>query len=206
MDIGEYRPNSHRSREGAAKEDAPAQRKRAEKVVSSPVKTRKRGEMRKLADAFLSDDAESLKSYILFDVLVPTIKKAISEVVTNGTDMILYGSTGKPGHRSTGSKVSYGRCYDREREQTRRRAGSGGFDYDEIIFDTRGDAESVLDGLNDIINAYGMASVGDLYDLADVQTSNYAVNRYGWTSITGCRAVRGMDGYVLRLPRPLPLD
>lgn len=33
----------------------------------------------------------------------------------------------------------------------------------------------------------------------------YAANKYGWTDIAGCRAVRVRDGYILKLPKPTPL-
>ena len=53
-----------------------------------------------------------MKSYIVMDVLVPAIKKAISDIVTNGIDMILYGEAGKSKKNSTASKVSYQKFYD----------------------------------------------------------------------------------------------
>ena len=50
--------------------------------------------MQKFADVFISEDVNNVKSYIVMDVLVPAIKKAISDIVTNGIDMILYGKLG----------------------------------------------------------------------------------------------------------------
>ncbi|WP_301034863.1 hypothetical protein [Parabacteroides goldsteinii] len=164
--------------------------------------------MQKFADVFISEDVGNVKSYILMDVLVPAIKKAISDIVTNGIDMILYGETGRTRKASSGTKVSYGKFYDREPDRRRERLASsrGGYDYDDIVFETRGDAESVLDAMNDIISQYGVVSVGDLYDLADVSTDNYAVNKYGWTDISGCKPVRVRDGYILKLPKALPIN
>ena len=51
--------------------------------------------------------------------------------------------------------------------------------YDDILFDTRGDAEAVLDAMNDIISQYGTVSVSDFYDLARVPNDNFTMNRYG---------------------------
>lgn len=203
----EYRPNSHRSKENA-KEAAGPPDKKVEKVISGSAKPKKKGEMQKFADVFISEDVGNVKSYILMEVLVPAIKKAISDIVTNGIDMILYGETGRTRKASSGTKVSYGKFYDREPDRRRERSVSsrGGYDYDDIVFETRGDAESVLDAMNDIISQYGVVSVGDLYDLADVSTDNYAVNKYGWTDISGCKPVRVRDGYILKLPKALPLN
>lgn len=200
----EYKSNSHKARE-ARKETLPE--KKVEKVISGTAKSKKKNELKKFADVFISEDANNVKSYILLDVLVPAVKKAISDIVTNGIDMILYGESGKTKKNSTASKISYRSYYEKEnnrRDYTNQRARSG-FDYDEIIFENRGDAEAVLDAMNDIISQYNVVSVLDLYDLADVSTDNYTAKNYGWTDISGCKAVRVNDGYVLKLPRALPL-
>lgn len=198
----DYKPNSHKSKEESVPE------KRVEKVISGTAKSKKKGDMQKFADVFISEDVNNVKSYILMDVLVPAIKKAISDIVTNGIDMILYGESSKTKSNAAGSKVSY-RSYDKDYERKRNYSSSqsrSGFDYDDIIFETRGDAESVLDAMNDIISQYGVVSVGDLYDLANISTDNYACNKYGWTDIRGCKSIRVRDGYVLKLPKALPLN
>lgn len=141
--------------------------------------------------------------------IVPAVKKAISDIVTTGIDMILYGEAGRSKKNGTASKVSYRNYYDQGADRVR--AGSAGNrrntpDYDDILFDTRGDAEAVLDAMNDIISQYGTVSVSDFYDLARVPNDNFTMNRYGWTNIGGATAVRVRDGYILKLPRAIPLN
>ena len=140
---------------------------------------------------------------------MPAVKKAISDIVTTGIDMILYGEAGRNKKNGTASKVSYRNYYDQGGDRVR--AGSVGNrrntpDYDDILFDTRGDAEAVLDAMNDIISQYGTVSVSDFYDLARVPNDNFTMNRYGWTNIGGATAVRVRDGYILKLPRAIPLN
>jgi hypothetical protein len=199
--MDEYKPNSHKSKEEQIPE------RKVGKVVSGTVKPKKKGGIQKFTDIFISEDVSNVKSYILLDVLVPAIKKAILDIVTNGIDMILYGGTRNKS--STASKVSYQRYYDRTHEQRRDHSTSSarnGFDYDELIFTTRGDAEVVLDAMDEIISQYGVVSIMDLYDLANVSMDNYAANKYGWTDISGCKPIRVRDGYVLNLPRALPIN
>lgn len=197
----EYKSNSDKSRQEQSE-------KKVEAVITGTAKTRKKGEMQKFADVFIAEDANNVKSYILLEVIVPAIKKAISDIVTTGIDMILYGEAGRSRKSGSASKVSYRNYYERESERTR--AGSAArrtsFDYDDILFDTRGDAEAVLDAMNDIISQYGVVSVSDFYDLARVANDNYTMNRYGWTNIAGATAVRVRDGYILKLPRAIPLN
>ena len=201
----EYKPNSHKSKEERIPE------RKVEKVVSGVVKPKKKSDIQKFADIFISEDISNVKSYILLEVLIPAIKKAIFDIVTNGIDMILYGE-GRTRNKSTiASKVSYQRYYDRTMVDEQRRnysnsSARNGFDYDELIFPTRGDAEAVLDAMNEIISQYGVVSIMDLYDLANVSTDNYQLNRYGWTDISGCKVIRVRDGYILNLPRPLPIN
>lgn len=174
-------------------------------VVSGAAKVKKKSEVKKLTDLIVAEDISNVKSYVVMDVLIPAVKKAISDIVTNGIDMVLYGETGHT-KKHGASKVSYGSYYkDRDRRDSVARP-RGGIDYDDIIFDTRGDAEAVLSAMDDVISQYGVVSVGDLYDLAEVSTNNYAINKYGWTDIRMAQVVRVRDGYMIKLPRALPLN
>ena len=86
MDI-KATPNSHRYKA----EQAKASEKKVQKIVSGNVKTRKKSEMSKFKDTIFAEDVNSVKSYLFIDVIIPAIKKAIFETVTNGVDMMLYG-------------------------------------------------------------------------------------------------------------------
>ena len=47
--------------------------------------------------------------------------------------------------------------------------------------------------------------IADLYDLVGMD-SNYTDNRYGWTNLRSAQVVRVRDGYLLKLPKALPLN
>ena len=201
-----YTPNSHKFKE-QQKNTAPEE-KRVTKVVKGPVKT-KTNEARKLADIFISEDINNVKNYIFMDVLVPAIKKAIYDIVTNGIDMFLYGGTGKNKSSSNGAKVSYRNYYEQKNngsykgsENTKSR---NGFEYDDIIFDNRGEAEAVKQQMHDTIGRYGVVTVADMYDMADLPAP-YTSQKYGWMDVSSAEAVRVRDGYMLKLPRAVPID
>ena len=101
----EYGPNSYKSKE-EKKEAANVPEKKVGKVIAGSAKSKKKGEMQKFADVFISEDVGNVKSYIFMEVIVPAIKKAISDVVTNGIDMILYGESGRSRKISATTKVS----------------------------------------------------------------------------------------------------
>lgn len=192
-----YPSNSHKAREEVAE-------KKVEKVVSGKTSTKKKSGIRKLSDTFLSEDVSNVKSYIFSEVLLPAAKKLVSDIVTNGTNMLLYGEI--KNKKGNSSKVSYSRYYDDRSRDYRSPVVRNIFDYDEIIFETRGDAEAVLDAMYDILNQYKVVSVAELYDLANITTHNYTCNNYGWIDLRGSSVVRVRDGYILKLPRALAID
>lgn len=200
----EYQPNSHRSKELQATEQK-AERK-VEKVVSGKVKTRD-NKGRKLADIFISEDVSNVKSYIFMDVLVPAIKKAVSDIVTDGIDMILYGGTGGSGRsgRRASEKISYRNYYSGDRDSRRDDSPRSRFEYDDIVFQTRSEAEAVRKEMLAVIERYGFVTVADMYDMADL-TAPYTSNNYGWVNIRNSEPVRVRDGYILKLPKASPID
>ena len=200
--------NSYKSREESAL--ASQKKKQINKVTKGTVKTKKKNEMSKLGGMFISEDASKVKSYILMDVLVPTIKKAISDIVKNGVDMILYGEAGQNKKRTYSSTVAYRDYYDNgsrsvsrfdDPSRTRVRAG---YSFDDVILETRGEAEEVLSSMDELIETYGSVSVADMYDLVGI-SCEYTDNKYGWKNIRSAEPVRVRDGYMLKLPRALLL-
>lgn len=201
----DYKPNSHRFKE---EQKESAEKKKVEKVVNSKVKVKKKSEISKFADVFISEDASNVKSYIFMDVLVPAIKKAISDIVTDGIDMILYGETGRNKKRSGNNNstyVSYNRYSDRrdERRETSYRAATR-YDFADVTFDTKRDAEDVLERMEELLDTYGMVTVGDFNDLIGI-TGEFTDQRYGWTSLRTTDIIRVRDGYKLKLPRVTPV-
>ena len=203
--MADYPNNSHNAREKKPEGSGPPDKK-LEKVVSGGTKTRKKSEVKKIANIFVPEDVENVKSYILIDVIVPGIKNAIADAVS----IMLFGEAGRLGGRNNkGSRASYQRYYDDRRDDRRdyrRPRAVSGFDYDDIVFDTRGDADLVLDQMESAINQYSLVSVADLYDLAGITCRSYTANKYGWTDLRGAKVVRVRDGYILELPRTVQIN
>lgn len=192
----EFKPNSHKS-----KELTPVPEKKVEKIVKGTVKSKKKNSIDKLKDNFISEDAANIKTYVVMDVLIPAVKKAICDIVKNGVDMILYGESGRSNRRPS-EYVSYDRRYLDRGDPRFYKADRAriGYSYDDIILETRGEAEDVLARMDELIEIYGMVSVADLYDLVGI-TGNYTDNKYGWTNIRNAEPVHVRDGYMLRLPK-----
>ncbi len=204
-DITNYRPNSNSSRANSDSQNKKIEKK-VEKVVTGDVITKKKGTLQKLGDIFLPNDITNIKDYFLMDIIVPSLKKGLHEIGQAIIDEMFGGSR----RRGSEAKVQYGNCYssgkDRDSRRPNTRYVSTQAEYDDLIFDTRSNAERVLDGMYDILDKFHIASVSDLYDLAGVSTNNYNLNDYGWTDIRGAQIVHTRDGYLLKMPRAMPLD
>ena len=193
-----YEPNSHKSKREK-------NQKKVEKVIKGNISTRKKSLGKKFSETFLEESAQDVKSYIIFDVLIPAIKNTFSEMVTKGLDMMLFsGERSSSRRRDDKTYVSYKSYSNRDRhERTDRRRT---LDFRDIIFDTRAEAEEVLSNLVDLIIDYKAASVADLYDLVGIDGS-FTDNKYGWTDLSGAtvKMARG-GGYLITLPRATALD
>lgn len=199
MDLSQYKPNSNKYKEEQA---AKAAEKKIEKVVTGPVRTKKKGGFAKFLNLFIPEGTD-IKQYIVQDVVVPAIKKTVSDSV----DTVLYGGTrGHKGRGGLASKVSYTSYYD-DRRGVREPAParSSAYSYDDIIIDSRGEAEHVLDQMCELIATYDHVTVADLYELVGI-TAQYTDNYFGWTNLGTAEVVRARDGgFMLKLPRAVPI-
>ena len=198
----EYKSNSKVSRE---------ERKPVEKVANGKVIDRKKPFFQKITDALIEEDVDNVKSFILIDILIPNIKKAIYDIGTNSLDMFLYGNNGRNRNSTISSNVSYNRFHDTRRHNEPSREQSrfkGTQRYDDIKLESRGEAEEVLTRLDELASHYGFVRVADFYDLVGV-SGYYTDNDYGWTDISIRNAyvvrMRSGEGYTIKFPKAIPL-
>lgn len=186
--------------------------KREQREVIQPIAkgTRKKKSLgKRLFDSFIGDSLPDIKEYVVQDVIVPTIKGAIADAITGGIDMLFWGSTakrsGRYGNRQRGTYTAYNSFYDggrttrdsRDRDRNDRRRS---YDVDDIIFNSRGEAEDVLSQLCDLVETYGSARVSDLYDMSNI-TGEFTDNYWGWKNLSTASVKRIREGYILDLPR-----
>lgn len=193
-----YQSNSFKSKELEAKQPE----KKLTKVANAKLK--KKSEIQKIAETFVAEDLNKVKNAVLMDVIVPAVKKVISDIVTNGIDMLLYGEV-KHNKTTTTSKIGYNSMYNNQNQANAARIARSSYIYNDIILSSRGEAEEVLNQMNEIIGTYGVVSVADLCEIVGV-TGEFTDNKYGWSDIRDAYVERSKDGYMLKLPRALPIS
>lgn len=202
VNIEEFGSNSLKE-----KEQKKPPEKKVEKVVTGTVKKRKKSFGSKLKETFVKEDRGDVKEYLIFDIIIPTIRDTIVDGVCNTMHMIFYGDTKRRDRgrvANTSTRVSYASYYkdsDDRRSRASVRESRNDANDDDILFETRAEAQNVLDSLADIIDEYGSASIADFYDLCGV-TENYTDHKYGWTDVSKATISSVRGGYfVLNLPR-----
>lgn len=205
IDIESFKSNSNKSKE---------KEKLTPIVSKAGVVSTKKTLGDKVAEVFIEEDLNEVKSYILQDVIIPGIKNTILDVM----EMIFFGGTRGRARNSSGNsreKVSYASYYKSEsnrrsqrndRDQQKSRPSSNEkVDYTHIVLRNRSEAEDVVDKMCRRISEYGSASIADLFDLLDI-TGNYQDNNWGWTNERDIGLRRVSAGYLIDVAEAQPLD
>lgn len=209
MNGNEYLPNSNKSK--AEQRAANEEKRKVEKIVQGPVKTKKKGGLRKFTDNFITGDKETVKSYIFGDLIVPTIKKFIWEALTGSLDIAMNGKSGsfRNNNKPNAPRMSYNNCYtgsnNRPTTDNSARARCG-YACDDIIFGSRGEAEGILSQMIEMLMEYEgtPVSVQELYTMCGLSHTPTDC-KWGWKDLSNAYVERRADGYALRLPRPVSI-
>lgn len=209
-----YGSNSHKARDEAAE---PEERRKLEKVVAGAATKRKVPLGRRLVETFAGDSVHNVRQFILADVIVPAIKTMLSDAVTQGFERLLFGGTARnrptgAGYRPRQNHTSYQNIFNGNNQMGRGSSreistrASATHNFDEVILDSREEANDVLEALEEAIKEYGTVTVADLYDLVGI-TGNWADGQWGWTELRDAevRLIRG-GKYVINLPSTEPIN
>jgi len=190
-------------------------REKQASVVSAPARDKKKSIWQEIKEEFIAEDSRTVGEYLAKDVAVPLLKSMIQTVLNNAVDMFLYGGAGASHGRTTyggykPNNVSYRPYYDQRPANNNgyysKPRTAYGYDYTEIVFESRADAEAVFYKMMEILNMYSVVRVADYLEISG-RDSNYTDNNYGWTSLENVQIRRSRDGgFYLDLPKPMAID
>ncbi len=193
-----YKPNSFKSK-------AEAEERRKEKIIKGQARVHQKTTSEKIKEAIFGENVDSVGDYLIFDILVPSCKELVSDFISKGVDMMLFGETrgrGRSNSRRGGSYVDYTATQRKRDHESARRAR---FDFSDVEFDIREDAIEVLDAMDDNIEMYDDVSVANLYEFSGITPSPADYN-WGWTNINAARIELKRNGkYIIVMPRPKAL-
>lgn len=202
---GSFPGNSEKSREGAtpAKEETKVIAK-AKTIKSSPIK--------EALKTFFVEDLPDIANHLVIDVAIPAAKNAITDMVTQGIQQLLYGTVDvnrRPGtytSYSSSSRATYSRGAPSgpRRVDYHQSSRSRSLQVEDLIFDTKGDATDVIEHLAESIEKYGQVSVADLYSAVGIQPK-YTDERWGWTTLDAFELRSSREGWIIVSDSPEPI-
>lgn len=188
-------------------------RKRPEPIVDKPIELRKKSFWTRTKEAIFLDDSGSIGGYIIKDIIVPTIRDTIYDIVTGGLSMALY-STPKAtrGRRNSnnGPYISYADYYNDGRTAPRKTIPQADkyrtqFDIRNIPVPSSDIGHLALDELGERMRRYGNASVQDLFDILSIGSAPATMVNYGWNDISSATVEFIRGEWLLRMPKIVQL-
>lgn len=185
-----------------------------EPVVTGRVIRRKKSMLSRVAETLFRGES-SVLGYLFQEVLVPALKDMATSMVTQGIEKAMYGDVRSPRGGSVGRGYSAYRphvSYDRPSGRpgsvtpTGRRAVTqpSASQIEDVVVDTRDEAQLIIDTLYRTVEEYGQATVGHLNNLIK-QSSVYTDHNWGWTNLDSLTARRIPGGFLLVFPPTEPL-
>lgn len=210
----EFPANSKRSKQGQEQAEEPKRERRVETVVDgAEVTVRKRSLRHRVGDLFTGSDGQSVGSFLWWDMIVPMSRSMVYDLAEGAARRTFLGDSRMPSRGGSGFGYGGGMPTNYGRYSTPSappmpsisRDGRRNHDFGEISIPERHRAEAARAELYRCIEKYGVARVADFYDAVGI-TPNPQDDRWGWDDLGGGRIRRVADGFVLELPRPVPID
>ena len=194
--------NTDKAKEGAS----------PEKKVIAKAKVQKKSAIKEALRTFFVQDLPEIAEHLVVDVAIPAAKNAITDMVTQGIQQLLYGEV-DPRRRPTSGYTSYSSSsrnnrgtayYSPRNTQRREQRQPKPSNVEDLVFDTRGEAVDVIEYVAESIEEYGQVSVADLMSSVGIQP-RYTDERWGWTTTDAFEIRQIREGWLISADRPEPL-
>ena len=189
--------------------------KQIEKVVTGEAVQKPKSIGRKFKDIFFGGNVKASARFVTADVILPAFRDLLVDAISNGARRVVYGESMYRSRRPTDyrPRVQYSNpinpMYRNDpRYDTRPRANlpdqrnpyrTERRDANDIVLESKMDADRVVESLFEIVDKYEVASLADLYDLLGWQSS-HTDNKWGWTQLNNIEVRQVRDGYLIDLP------
>lgn len=187
--------------------EKPVERPKLEQVVQNAANRKKRGFGAWFRDTFTGEDAKAVARHVGMDVIIPAIKDMVADAGTQALHRMLFGEGAPPrgsrdrGGARTTERIPYGRMSTSGGRRELAPRSRANHHFEDIILDSRQEAEDTLYSLRDRIHQYGSATVSDLYDLVGI-SGDFTDDKWGWYDLRDSGIRRNRAGFLLVLPRP----
>ena len=209
------------------------EKKKLDPVVDGGVTVRKKSKGKAAVESFLGEEVEEVKNHIVYDMIIPSTKDAISnmfggvidffnDMMHEFIDSVLFGASDTPRSRSSQTYVSYNGYYNSKSKTRSSRpvretsTSTKRHTIDEIEFESDEKetavekATKVYLEMVDRIDKYNEVSVAEFFDLAGITldwVEEQEKDAWGWKDPSAIGKPRRRRGkYIIPLPRPVRLE
>jgi hypothetical protein len=224
--VTNYQGNSKVAQENAAAEaEANAERVPAKKIEGVSVVKAKKPLGSRIKDSFGGQDAKSVGSFVVMEVLLPGARDILFDIVKESAHRFLYGdgarrntNGGSSSIVGSGSRIrttNYSTMSaspivgssraSNNAPSTLSQRDRNLFDFSNLIFPEQDMALEVIERLGDAIDEFGIVTVADFYDFIGQTGNGFTDQKHGWNTqaFQGAEVKRARGGgYFLSLPTP----
>jgi hypothetical protein len=222
-------PEAQKQYDDHVAESGDAPQKQVKKVVTGTVRQRRKPLGTRLKEMFANEDGDTFAQYLVDNVIVPMAKDMVLSVITQTADGIrggieerLFGSSQQSRTRTTSygtgrpvvnytrySSSSTNRPSARTTAPTPRITVRRSNKVQEVILESRGEGESVIEELQAKIDDFGHCTVGDFYASVGI-TPRSTDESWGWDMPDFDQQARvrrlGEGEYLMLMPRPIEIE
>lgn len=212
--MANYNNNSSLNQQNSAKKAEPVKAV----VQAGSAKMVKKNFLRQMWDDLVVSDLPTVTQTVKNNILIPGIKKLMFDIILGAATNAFYNgnrAAAPTQHFQTYSNPSYsspGQGYWQSQSQSQsnqymQAAPQNATLYNDILFTDVSAAQRVLDEMIARVDTYGMVTVADMFTMAgvDIPNGNWMLTRWGWKNLIGSNVMPGPGGYVLNLPKPIPV-
>ena len=197
---------------GEKVEKKPEERTKLAKVISGTAEKKEPSELKKIWNTFVVGDPETVRKYLLKNVIEPAIRNTLWDTITKGLRLFLFNNEEE--ERPIGKASIPARSIDFTRyakmpmpEPEPMYTMPTRHTYEGLVYETKKDASDALAALKERISYCQSASIGDLYEVSGREDLiDFTDYKFGWRDLTNAYVQEGRSGYYLKLPRPRPLS
>ena len=157
---------------------------------------------------------QTMKGFIFDEIVTPLIQRAVVEGVTGAINYLVKGDA----YADRKNNNSFGKSYINYNGISSGKSNANGNQYvysgknsgmeiENVWFESRVDAQRVLDEMQSVIAGYDILTVNGFYDIIGrtniIDPSN---EKFGWSDLRNAYITASRGGWVIHLPHPMPID
>jgi hypothetical protein len=219
-----YQGNSKLDKEIAAESSAPNEGPKLKKIEGVSFVEVKPTLGRRIRSSFGGQNLKLVGAAVLAEVIIPTAKDLLSNVIDEGSRRMIYGESGGRKRSATANIVGSALAGSATRirstnystissqptamnvaAQSLSARERNNFDFTNLVFPERAQVEGIIEQMYDTIEEYGMITVGGFYDLIGQTGTGFTDQKFAWDAraFAGTKPGKVREGWILDLPLPL---